>query len=396
MKMTTRLGIALTLIVLSVVTLPAQTIDSLADQIKALADQIKVLNAPPPPPPPPPAATLACPANQTVTAPNGTTTAVVTYAPTVSGGVSPVTVTCAPSSGTSFPVGATNVQCSALDGAGQSSPPCGFSVTVNPPIVVPPPPPPPPPPQAGAPPGATTLLWKTDFNRGGEWDYTKYVNGLPLNLPGVPAGQGFAMFTYGGWHTSGHPNGEEVTAAANAPGSAGQGQRHWVCPGVNCNSGSLSVQFPATGELWIRMKVRYQAGPWFVNGAPLYHKLLYGHGSSSTIPEFVGANCFNIWTAAGSNHNRSCTGGWSLSQGGPNGSGQWFTLTVHLKTDTNRADGVGEAWINVGNGDVRVLNERAINYGGVRFADFATLENMDTVVGTGDKYVDLDDLEIWK
>jgi len=57
------------------------------------------------------------------------TTQVVTYAgPIASGGAPPVTITCSPASGTSFPVGTTTVSCNATDGVRSAT--CQFSVTL--------------------------------------------------------------------------------------------------------------------------------------------------------------------------------------------------------------------------------------------------------------------------
>ena len=77
----------------------------------------------------PPPLTLTCPANMTVTSPNGSPV-VVNYTPTTSGGIPPVTVTGTPASGTSFPIGTTTVQVSAQSSDGQAAG-CSFTVTVN-------------------------------------------------------------------------------------------------------------------------------------------------------------------------------------------------------------------------------------------------------------------------
>jgi lysophospholipase L1-like esterase len=56
---------------------------------------------------------------------------IVTYAtPTVSGGKAPVTVSCTPASGSSFPIGTTPVTCTATD-AQQRTASCSISVTVS-------------------------------------------------------------------------------------------------------------------------------------------------------------------------------------------------------------------------------------------------------------------------
>jgi lysophospholipase L1-like esterase len=78
-----------------------------------------------------PAPVIACPADVQALAHNGQSTAVVTYdQPVAQGGVAPVTVACAPSSGTSFPIGSNPVTCTAMDAERQAST-CGFRVTVT-------------------------------------------------------------------------------------------------------------------------------------------------------------------------------------------------------------------------------------------------------------------------
>src|SRR5262249_9571638 len=76
--------------------------------------------------------TLVCPANQTVPSPDGKAVNATFPAPTASGGSAPVTTSCSPASGSSFPSGKTAVTCSATDSQLQSSS-CQFSMTVTPP-----------------------------------------------------------------------------------------------------------------------------------------------------------------------------------------------------------------------------------------------------------------------
>jgi hypothetical protein len=77
---------------------------------------------------PPPALVITCPSKITVpaTSPAG---AVVTYTVTTSGGCPPITVTCVPPSGSTFPIGTTTVTCTATDACGQQAT-CTFTVTV--------------------------------------------------------------------------------------------------------------------------------------------------------------------------------------------------------------------------------------------------------------------------
>ena len=79
---------------------------------------------------PPPPLTIACPANVSITSPTGGATPVSYNPPQVSGGVPPLAVSCAPSSGSPFNVGNTNVACVVADTA-QRTAACGFVVTVR-------------------------------------------------------------------------------------------------------------------------------------------------------------------------------------------------------------------------------------------------------------------------
>jgi lysophospholipase L1-like esterase len=82
-------------------------------------------------PPPVTEITLTCPADIRLGS-IGTPTALVTYPPpTASGGTPPINVTCTPPSGTSFPLGTTNVNCSGTDGTRSAV--CSFRVTLVPP-----------------------------------------------------------------------------------------------------------------------------------------------------------------------------------------------------------------------------------------------------------------------
>jgi lysophospholipase L1-like esterase len=79
-------------------------------------------------PEPIPGPTITCPASVSATT-TGTTATVAYAAPTVSGGQAPVTVACTPASGSTFPLGTTNVSCTATD-AGNRQATCGFAVNV--------------------------------------------------------------------------------------------------------------------------------------------------------------------------------------------------------------------------------------------------------------------------
>ena len=80
-------------------------------------------------PPPSALSALVCPAPLSLTTVD--TSAPATYEkPTAQGGVPPIAVTCTPESGQPFPLGSTDIRCTATDQAGQTAS-CTFAVTVS-------------------------------------------------------------------------------------------------------------------------------------------------------------------------------------------------------------------------------------------------------------------------
>lgn len=77
-----------------------------------------------------PPVTVACPANQTQQATNGTGALVSYQAPTAAGGTAPLTVACNPPSPTFFQIGTTPVACTATDAKNKTAS-CSFQVTVT-------------------------------------------------------------------------------------------------------------------------------------------------------------------------------------------------------------------------------------------------------------------------
>lgn len=75
--------------------------------------------------------TIQCPANIVTAAPSGQTSTIVNYPPpVVTDNLPGATASCAPPSGSSFPVGITTVTCTATDTSGNRAT-CGFTITVN-------------------------------------------------------------------------------------------------------------------------------------------------------------------------------------------------------------------------------------------------------------------------
>ena len=73
---------------------------------------------------------IACPADVTVQGVTAPSQPVSFDLPTASGGTAPVNVTCAQSSGSTFPLGTTPVNCTARDGAGRQAA-CTFNVVLK-------------------------------------------------------------------------------------------------------------------------------------------------------------------------------------------------------------------------------------------------------------------------
>ncbi len=90
----------------------------------------RAIRVSPTPPTPLTPITLTCSPNITVVATSGAG-AVVTYTTTASGGCTTPTVTCTPPSGSTFPIGTTNVNCTAQDTCGDTAN-CSFTVKVLP------------------------------------------------------------------------------------------------------------------------------------------------------------------------------------------------------------------------------------------------------------------------
>ena len=73
---------------------------------------------------------IACPASISLTSPLGGPISVVYGQASVSGGASPITTSCTPATGSTFPLGTTSVTCTAVDTQQRSSS-CKLSVTVT-------------------------------------------------------------------------------------------------------------------------------------------------------------------------------------------------------------------------------------------------------------------------
>jgi len=186
-----------------------------------------------------------------------------------------------------------------------------------------------------------------------------------------------AIKHWGDWTTGGQ--GDQITAAANRPGSPGNGFRHYRGSGGNSNGGGLKITLPSpVTEIWVRYYMRYSSGFTWIGGLPRYTKELYWN---------VGGNNILIFGHQG--------GGWGLNSRGvlnvPSSSwwldtpaGQWHLFEYHV----NQAEGVVELWIN----GTRVLSRGGLDLGNVPWNHFALGENQADVAHGG--YTDYDDIAV--
>ncbi len=84
-----------------------------------------------PTPPPPAAPAITCPVAQGVVSADNKPVTVFYPKPTTTGGAAPVTATCTPDVGASFPLGTTTVTCTATDAQSRTAS-CAFPVAVQP------------------------------------------------------------------------------------------------------------------------------------------------------------------------------------------------------------------------------------------------------------------------
>ena len=227
--------------------------------------------------------------------------------------------------------------------------------------------------QSATPPPSSGLLWSTTYNCA-DWNANKGLN---------PNTQCDSLSAWGGWTTNTGKN-EEITAAANNPaGGGGKGQRHWatyfytpsssstnLCTDRNYasnTSGGTRYVFPSTTpELWIRFYMKYEAG---IMWTPLIaDKWLYFDPGlpHAVVPEWYSSDRVNMWVNGSGNHSSADGNGWNAvmangpldPQGNRISDGQWHPFEVHMKMDTNGANGVGEIWIN----GVKRFSSNTIDY----------------------------------
>jgi hypothetical protein len=196
---------------------------------------------------------------------------------------------------------------------------------------------------------------------------------------------------WGGWVTAGHPNGDEINAAANNPaGAGGKGFRHWRGDGFDNNAGGIRLAFSAVPEFWIRWYMRYESGfNWNPVGHPDFTKDIYFTGNTASDVKF-GYQFGSYGVSVVSPVVNLLGGSWSGVMGGNTGDGAWHCYEAHLKMDTNNADGIAESWID-GN---LIQSATSVNYTNGTWNDFILGSNQNEPSNGQDMYTDYDDIAL--
>ena len=178
---------------------------------------------------------------------------------------------------------------------------------------------------------SVSLPWSTTYNCG-EWEGTSGLSCSGLQIHGVTA----CDVHY-----------EQITSSADySGGGGGRGQRHWENDGQNHNTGGFDLYFnSAQSQLWIRWYMRYQSGfAWNPLGYDKIFDIASTVGGYDAIVEFT-YDRFDV-VAQGASYHHYFDPGWTGIMGGSTSDGQFHCYEVHLKMDTNGANGIAEFWLD--------------------------------------------------
>jgi hypothetical protein len=193
-----------------------------------------------------------------------------------------------------------------------------------------------------------TLPWSTTF------DCSEWVSGTnSINCNGLEGGLTCA---------EGPCNCESITSAANhAAGAGGKGQRHPICTGSGSSGGGSVVYFATPQrELWIRWYMRYDSNfSWNQYRGKIFY--LYTNGNVELIPEWEEntGSSFSFTAQGASYNNEIISRGFDDIMGSGSGDNVWHYYEIHIKADSNGANGIGEIWVD----NLPVQSLTNINYG---------------------------------
>ena len=208
-----------------------------------------------------------------------------------------------------------------------------------------------------------SLPWSTTFNCP-EWTQSDGISEATVNCDSMKGRLDTAWCDDG----NGTLHGEQITSVANhAAGGGGRGQRHWrgyEASSVPSNSsGGISISFAtAQPEIWVRWYMRYQAG--FKWSSILEDKIIYFDVLSRQTSVIVAWQDFAyskiLAQSAGSRTFLSAKGkGWTGTMKGEASDGLWHLYEVHLKMDTDGANGEAHMWID----GVQAISKTGIDWG---------------------------------
>jgi hypothetical protein len=191
------------------------------------------------------------------------------------------------------------------------------------------------------------IVWQTTFANCPDWNQFMGLSDDKM------CAVGDGLQGWGAWTTA-NGNGDSITAAANNPnGGGGKGYRSMVGDGGNNSGGGFRIWLPSVmSELWLRYYMRHQAGFGWEYDQPHYEKDLYFNDTAKGASVFVfgylnghfGVTGVQPGTPQYSGFNTADS--WQGINGGKKGDGKWHYFEVHVKMDTNGANGIAETWVD--------------------------------------------------
>ncbi len=243
---------------------------------------------------------------------------------------------------------------------------------------------------------AVSLPWSTTFN------CSDWTEGASFSCDGMQL-QNPTQYCTGSTGTTE----SVVNSLGNNPAGAGKGFRVSIGSGSSYNNSASPILFfnSSQPELWTRFYVRYASG--FKWNPESFHKLLYYRSQSpnltQVIPEWYGWDGFSLNAQGTTNaHQAECTAGCGWDTVMKNGAldsatghrtsdGQWHSIQVHLKMDTDGTNGIGEAWID----GIQIIKNTSVNWGTQGgWAWFGVSTNQSAPSSSQCLYVDFDDIAV--
>ena len=237
------------------------------------------------------------------------------------------------------------------------------------------------------------LPWSTTYNCP-DWKQSDGLYPPAINCDGLTG--------YGAWTTTDGRE-EQIGAAANYPsGAGGKGQRHWLGDPAANNSGGTKIEWISPQpEIWIRWYMRFQNGfEWnpqlgeykilYVDVGTARHVIIGFRPNNDRLGIVVNGNPFD--SPDGSGWNTIMANGGTDARGNKTSDGLWHLYEIHMKMDTNGADGIVEWWVD----GARRLYRTDVNFRTHSGWSYMAIGENHAWSGNGPAafYVDYDDIAI--